>query len=193
VYLSFEKNTNVQHSEKKIEHEFIDIEPFSQNNNIAFDPYTFYTKNNKLDDLDINEKFTKDNFDFDYESNFKYKEHFENKNKNKNKNLKTQSVPKLSQLKKTSTYLESEPVNKLGRSPNWTTYNKNNQDEYLIPNDLESNSIFSMPFPENTSIELADFTAENVADLYNADNMEDLYNNINADMYRGYKTLKYML
>ena len=50
-----------------------------------------------------------------------------------------------------------------------------------------------MPFPENTSIELASFTAENVTDLYDADNMENLYDTINADIYRGYKTLKFML
>ena len=58
---------------------------------------------------------------------------------------------------------------------------------------LESNAIYSVPFPENTSIELAQFTAENVTDLFKSNNMEDLYNNINGDVYRGYKTLKYML
>jgi len=196
VYLFLDKNMDKKEIKKEREHEFIDIESFNQKKNIAFDPYTFYTKNNKLDDSNNKIKYTKENFDFDYESDFKYNDELKSKNRilnYKDKNLQAQSVPKLSQLKKTAIYLETEPTNNKEQSPNWTTYNESNQDEFLVPNDLESNSIFSMPFPENTSIELANFTAENVADLFDADNMGDLYNNINGDVYRGYKTLKYML
>lgn len=196
VYLFLDKNMDKKEIKKELEHEFIDFEAFNQKNNIAFDPYTFYTKNNKLDDSNNKIKYTKENFDFDYESDFKYNDELKSKNRilnYKDKNLQAQSVPKLSQLKKTAIYLETEPTNNKEQSPNWTTYNESNQDEFLVPNDLESNSIFSMPFPENTSIELANFTAENVADLFDADNMGDLYNNINGDVYRGYKTLKYML
>ena len=176
VYLSLD-NENPTQEEKRLESKLMNVERFNQKNNIAFDPYTFYTKNNKLDQPTNPTKYTKENFDFDYESDFKYKEHF------LDTNLQTQSVPKLSQLKKTATYLKTEPVGKFNESSN----------DFLVPNDLDSNSIFSMPFPENTSIELANFTAENVTDLFDADNMGDLYNNINGDMYRGYKTLKYML
>ena len=50
-----------------------------------------------------------------------------------------------------------------------------------------------MPFPENTSGELPLFTAENVTNKYDANNMQDLYDTINNDVYKGYKTLKYML
>ena len=63
----------------------------------------------------------------------------------------------------------------------------------LVSDNIEPNFIFSMPFPENTSNELPVFTAEDVVNKYDASNMGDLYNTINADMYRGYKTLKYML
>ena len=188
VYLSLDKNMSKKEIKikKEINHKLVDSETFNQKNNIAFDPYTFYTKNNKLDDSNNKIKYTKENFDYDYESDFKYNDELTSKNlifHHKDKNLQTQSVPKLSQLKKTSVYLKTEPTN----------YDEGNQDEFLVPNDLESNSIFSMPFPENTSTELANFTAENVTDLFDADNMGDLYNNINGDIYRGYKTLKYML
>jgi hypothetical protein len=187
VYLYLDNDTNISKSEKKV-----NLEKF--NNNIvtdkpSFDPYTFYTQNNKLDREDKQIKYTKENFDFDYETDFKYNELF------LDKNLESQSVSNLSKLKKTATYLKTEPIplEINDRSPNWTTYDNKYDDEFLIPNELESNSIYSMPFPENTSIELGNFTAENVANLYDADNMEDLYNTINADMFKGYKTLKYML
>ena len=68
-----------------------------------------------------------------------------------------------------------------------------NNNNFLIQNDLESNAIFSMPFPENTSGELPLFTAENVTNKYDANNMQDLYDTINNDVYKGYKTLNYML
>lgn len=192
-----DKYSTLNESKRSNKHDkLIDIELFnSEKNNIelssnsTFDPYTFYTKLNKPNIPNIpNNKYNKDNFDFDYETNFKYTEHFSDDN------IETQSVDKLSSLKKTSVYLQSEPINEIDESPNWITYdNNNNNNNFLVPNELESNSIYSMPFPENTSIELASFTAENVTDLYDADNMENLYNTINADMYRGYKTLKYML
>ena len=184
VYLYLDNDTSVSKSEKKV-----DLEKFNNNNIVSnkpsFDPYTFYTQNNKLNKENKQTKYTKENFDFDYETDFKYNELF------LDKNLESQSVDNLSKLKKTATYLKSQPTpleNNDG-SPNWTKHD----DEFLIPNELESNSIYSMPFPENTSIELANFTAENVANLYDADNMENLYNTINADMFKGYKTMKYML
>jgi len=157
------------------EDEHMDIELFENNLESpkpAFDPYTFYTSMKKSDDKI---KYTKDNFDFDYETDFKYKNDFiENFSDN---NLDAQGTNYLSNLEKTSTYLNSSPVD----------------NNLLVTNELESNSIFSLPFPENTSLELNNFTAENVTNKYDADNMEDLYNTINADVYRGYKTLKYML
>jgi hypothetical protein len=157
VYLYLDKNT-IQ-DEKKQELQFIDVESFNHKNNIAFDPYTFYTKNNKLKESNNKMKYTKENFDFDYESDFKYQdsiknkgpkkqiehfEHFENEEHYEDRNLDAQSVPTLSQLKKTATYLKSEPVNKLEESPNWTTHHINNSDDFLVPNNLESNSIFSI-------------------------------------------------
>jgi len=158
VYLSLDNNNNIKQTNKN--KKINDLEQFNQKNNLelpkpTFDPYTFYTKNNKLDQKE------------DFENDF---------------NLQSQSVPKLSDLKRTSTYLKTEQISIPQISSN-----------FLVPSELESNSIFSMPFPENTSIELGNFTAENVTDLFDADNMGDLYNNINADMYKGYKTLKYML
>ena len=152
----------------------------SELNNKEFDLYRFYTKSQKVQNNNI---ITKDNFDFDYETDFKYNEHFSDDN------VQTQTTPNLTILKKTSTYKETAPNNILDESVNWI----DKKIDFLIPNNLDSNSVYSMPFPENTSIELASFTAENVTDLYDADNMENLYDTINADIYRGYKTLKFML
>jgi hypothetical protein len=143
-----------------------------------FDPYEFYTSLNKLD---VQEEFTKENFDYGIDLNEYYS----------NKNLLSQSVKNMRRLKRTATYFETEPVNERKESSNWISQDED--DNLLVPNNLEPNFIYSVPFPENTSIELANFTAENVTDLYDANNMEDLYNNINSDVYRGYKTLKYML
>lgn len=181
VYLLLNNTNNIlqikNDDKNNIENELMNIEPFNQENNLAlnknpeFDPYTFYTKSG----------LNKDNFDF------KYTEHFQDEN------IQAQGVQNLSKLRKTATYLESEPTNKLEESPNWISYNENKNNNFLVPNDLDSNSIFTIPFPENTSIELANFTAENVTDLYDADKMDDLYNSINADPYRGYRTLKFML
>jgi hypothetical protein len=79
------------------------------------------------------------------------------------------------------------------KSPNWVYKTLTGDPDFLVPTQLESNAIYSVPFPENTSIELAQFNAENVTDLFKSNNIEDLYNNINADVYKGYKTMKYML
>ena len=159
----------------KDESEEVEYENFTQEkNNIILDPYDYYKKFNKSDQFNKKIKLFDD--EFDKVEDFDKIEHFEDRN------LKAQSVDRLSLLKRTATYKKSEEVEDL---------TKNNT--YLVPNDLNSNSIFSIPFPENTSIELANFTAENVSDLYQDDNVTDLYNNINADMYKGYKTLKFML
>ena len=120
--------------------------------------------------------------DFDYETDFKYKnldiidnnscrniEHFSYNN---------QSLEPL-KLSDENIYLERLSTDMLNKG--------------LVLNEFEPNFVYSMPFPENTSVELATFTAENVTNLYNSNNMEDLYNNINADPYKGYKTLNYML
>jgi len=158
-----------------------EYEQFEQENNIVLDPYNYYKQynkseqfNNKIELFDDVEELNK--------IDINHIEHFEDRN------LKSQSVDRLSLLQRTATYLETEEVSDSDGSPNFA---KNNS--YLIPNDLNSNSIFSIPFPENTSIELSNFTAENVSDIYHNDNVADLYNNINQDMYKGYKTLKFML
>jgi hypothetical protein len=107
-----------------------------------------------------------------------------------NVNLESQGGGSREQEKNSTLQSRKLPMSNLRfqeESPNITNT------EFLVPNDLDSNAIYSVPFPENTSIELAQFTAENVTDLFNSNNMEDLYNNINADVYRGYKTMKYML
>jgi hypothetical protein len=153
VYLKINEKSNFS---KKIRIEIdSDLEYENFENNIVpnkFDINNFYKTNNI-----INNKITKDNFDYDYETDFKYKN------------------------------------NPIVEDVSEHFGNLNNNIQFLVPNNLESNAIYSVPFPENTSIELAQFTAENVTDLFKSNNMEDLYNNINGDVYRGYKTLKYML
>lgn len=175
----------------------IEVENFGNNieNNI-FDIYKFY---NKLTNPIVPTKITKENFDYDYESDFKYKnipiiaeDIKENFGSNpmypkNNVNLESQGGGTREQEKHSTLQSSMSNLRFQEESPNFT------HTEFLVPNDMDSNAIYSVPFPENTSIELAQFTAENVTDLFKSNNMEDLYNNINADVYRGYKTMKYML
>jgi len=167
--LSVEKEMK-EEEELELEEELEDTEHFQNNNNIEstsnnFDPYTFYTKTLTKT---LPPKITKDNFDDNYETildeDLKYfKEDFSGTISNAK--LFTDNIDD----KKTEHF---------------------NQE---VDTDDISNFVYSMPFPENTSIELAQFNAENVTDKFKGDNMEELYNTINADVYRGYKTLKYML
>jgi hypothetical protein len=173
----------------------IENEEFENNidTNRKFDIYNFY---NKMSNPQVPEKITKDNFDFDYETDFKYKNipivaeriqedfRYTQMYPKNNMNFESQGGGSRDQ-EKNSTLVSNLRFQE--ESPNFTNA------KFLVPNDLDSNAIYSVPFPENTSIELAQFNADNVTDLYNADNMEDLYNNINADVYRGYKSMKYML
>jgi hypothetical protein len=174
----------------------IEVEDFGNNiENSKFDVYKFY---NKLTNQNIPSKITKDNFDYDYETDFKYKnipiikEDFTDNQMYPKNNVNfesqgggTREQEKHSTIK--SGKLSMSNLRFQEESPNFRNI------KFLVPNDMDSNAIYSVPFPENTSIELSQFTAENVTDLYNSQNMEDLYNNINADVYRGYKTMKYML
>lgn len=191
-YIVYLKISN--YNEKFEQEQDSEKEEFENNidTNHKFDIYNFY---NNMANPNISEKITKDNFDFDYETDFKYKNtpivseriqedfRYSQMYPNNNVNFESQGGGTL-EVEKNSTLSN---IRFQEESPNFTNTN------FLVPNDLDSNAIFSVPFPENTSIELAQFNAENVTDLYNADNMEDLYNNINADVYRGYKTMKYML
>jgi len=147
-------------------------------------------------------KITKDNYDFDYETDFKYndipiiKEDFHSSGlvwKNNYLNMESQGSESRLNEKESTIKMMGSPNKYDESSPNWINTTMTGDPNFLVPNELESNGIYSMAFPENTSIELAQFNAENVTDLFKSNNMEDLYNNINADVYRGYKTLKYML
>jgi len=190
VYLKISVNNKKQEKLIELEPE-IEVENFGNNiENKKFDIYNFY---NKIKSSDVPMKITKDNFDYDYETDFKYKdvpifatekkEHFHQSIIYPNNNVNFESQGGGDRLNE----LSSNNIRFQEESPNFTT------SKFLVPNELDSNAIYSVPFPENTSIELAQFNAENVTDLYRATNMEDLYNTINADVYRGYKTLKYML
>lgn len=182
IFLQMDKKYSVKKNNT------VDFELFNPKENIiesnkVFDPYTFYTSLNKQSTKNI---ITKDNFDFDYETDFKYKDNIvENFS---DENLKAQGDNRLSIIEKTNLIKRNAPLNNLDESPNCVDNNN-----FLIENDLESNTIFSIPFPENTSGELPLFTAENVVNKYDAHNMQDLYNTINNDVYKGYKTLNYML
>ena len=181
IFLQMDKKYPVQKNNT------VDFELFNPKENIiesnkVFDPYTFYTNLNKQS---TKNNITKDNFDFDYETDFKYKDMVENFSDD---NLKAQGDYRLSILEKTNIIKRNAPLNNLDELPNCIDNNN-----FLIENDLESNAIFSMPFPENTSGELPLFTAENVTNKYDANNMQDLYDTINNDVYKGYKTLNYML
>ena len=61
-------------------------------------------------------------------------------------------------------------------------------DETLILPDYESKYVNQLDFPENISVMLPKFNADNVAQIYNKDNITDLYNTINTDIYKRYKT-----
>jgi hypothetical protein len=202
-YIVYLKISSQHIKKEKIEIETepeIEIENFGNNiENNNFDVYKFY---NKLTNPIVHTKITKDNYDYDYESDFKYKnipiiaedikENFGYNPMYPKNNLNFESQGGGSREQEKDSTLESPNLPRSNlrfqeESPNFT--NK----KFLVPNDMDSNAIYSVPFPENTSIELAQFTAENVTDLFNSNNMEDLYNNINADVYRGYKTMKYML
>jgi hypothetical protein len=67
------------------------------------------------------------------------------------------------------------------------------ENRFLVEPAEDPNFIYSMPFPENTSIQLANFNAENVTNKFEGSSMEELYNTINADVYKGYKNLNHML
>lgn len=202
VFLKINHNlyTNIDKDNLELETE-LDMEEFQNNiekNKSEFDIYNFY-KNNSSNKEDS--KITKYNYDYDYEIDFKYKnipiikEDFHQGQVYLNNNLNLESQGSGSRLneKKSKINMIGAPNTFEEASPNWVHTTMTGDPNYLVPNELESNVIYSIPFPENTSIELAQFTAENVTDLYKSNNMEDLYNNINADVYRGYKTLKYML
>jgi hypothetical protein len=193
VYLkiSYQDKNNKFEDEQELK---IDNEEFENNidTNRKFDIYNFYSN---MSNSNTPKKITKDNFDFDYETDFKYKNipivserikedfRYSHMYPHNNVNLESQGGG-VHDEEKNSTLSN---IRFQEESPNFTNTN------FLVPNEIDSNVIYSIPFPENTSIELAQFNAENVTDLYNANNMEDLYNNINADVYRGYKTMKYML
>ena len=199
VYLKIIENSS-SHKKNEVEIE-PEIEQENFGNNIVdnkFDIHNFYKNTFKNHET---HKITKDNFDFDYETDFKYKnepiiapeknvydlssEHFHGgvMYPNNNLNLKAQGGGKR----------DNEKTSSLEGSPNWVYNTMTGDPNFLVPNELEPNFIHSVPFPENTSIELAQFNAENVTDLFRSNNIEDLYNNINADVYRGYKSMKYML
>jgi hypothetical protein len=196
VYLKI-SSQNIQY--KKLEEELkpdIEVENFGNNiENNKFDIYNFY---DKLKNPNIPVKITKDNYDYDYETDFKYKNvpiikedfRYSKMYPNNDVNFESQGGGTINQGKNSnleSTKLPTSNIRFQAESPNIINT------DFLIPNNLDSNSIYLVPFPENTSIELAQFTAENVTDLFKSNNMEDLYDNINADVYRGYKTMKYML
>jgi hypothetical protein len=199
-YIVYIKISSQNIKQEKIEVEIepeMEMENFGNNlENIKFDIYNYY---NNLTSSTVPTKITKDNFDYDYETDFKYKnvpiiaqdntEHYHPGvyYPKKDLNFDTQGGGNMFDEKR---YSKVSNIRFQEESPNFTTTGKIN---FLVPNKLESNATYSVPFPENTSIELAQFNAENVTDLYNADNMENLYNNINADVYRGYRTMKYML
>jgi hypothetical protein len=66
-------------------------------------------------------------------------------------------------------------------------------DQLLVESPLiESNYINQLDFSENTSGELPIFTAETVSQMYDVDNITSLYNTINADIYKGYKTIQFI-
>jgi len=186
IFLQMDKKYSVKKikgDNQPVEFELFDPKENIIESNKVFDPYTFYTSLNKQSTKNI---ITKDNFDFDYETDFKYKDNIvENFSDD---NLKAQGDYRLSIIEKTNIIKRKAPLNDLNESPNCIDNNN-----FLIQNDLESNAIFSMPFPENTSGEIPLFTAENVANKYDANNMQDLYDTINNDVYKGYKTLNYML
>jgi hypothetical protein len=198
VYLKINQNISnhetikYENHQEPLEHdESNDLEEFKNIDKEIFDPYTFYKKSDKQP---LITKITKDNFDIDYEPGFNYNiefdkydnSHYNREHYGSDENLVSQGRPiKLSEENKTNLFKEGSLLLDHERS--------SKSSDLLVPNDLEPNFIYSMPFPENTSIELAQFTAENVTDLYDANSMEELYNNLNADAYQGYKSLKYML
>jgi hypothetical protein len=66
-------------------------------------------------------------------------------------------------------------------------------DQLLVKSPLiESNYINQLDFPENTSDELPIFNADTVSQIYKVDNITSLYNTINADIYKGYKTIEFI-
>jgi hypothetical protein len=54
-------------------------------------------------------------------------------------------------------------------------------------------SLKAVEFRAGAAIKDSVRAALRATDLFKSNNMEDLYDNINADVYRGYKTMKYML
>jgi hypothetical protein len=201
VYLKISSNNNNNNNNKikklEIEPELepeLELENFGNNiEKSKFDIHNFYSNLSKSEKPS---KISKDNYDYDYETDFKYKdtpivaddniEHFLPGvyYPKRNLNLDSQGGGNI---------LDAKPFTNIRfqeESPNFTSSGDTN---FLVPNDLDSNATYSVPFPENTSIELAQFNADNVVNLYNANTMEDLYNNINSDVYRGYRTMKYML
>jgi hypothetical protein len=186
VYLKINQNNKKDYHKEENKEDKVEELKLEEYKNISkplFDPYTYYKSSDKYM---IDTTITKDNYDFDYETDFKYKnldiidnnscrniEHFSYNNQS----LDPQGIPL--KLSDENIYLERLSTDMLNKG--------------LVLNEFEPNFVYSMPFPENTSVELATFTAENVTNLYNSNNMEDLYNNINADPYKGYKTLNYML
>ena len=168
--LSIQKE--MKEEEEKEELELEDTEHFNNNNNNNiestsknFDPYTFYTKTLTKT---LPPKITKENFDDNYETIL-------------DEDLKYFKEDFSGSISNTKLFTDSIDAKKTERF---------NQE---VDTDNIPNFVYSVPFPENTSIELANFNAENVTDKFKGDNMEELYNTINADVYRGYKTLKYML
>jgi len=206
VYLKITEKTNKQNkpSKKNVEDDS-EIEGFQ--NNIVTDSVDIYNIYKNRTKTVTSYKITKDNFDFDYETDFKYKDipiigddnleffHQDIIYPNNNMNFQSQGGGNRMNEKTSSIKLPGASVADIlnEESPNWVYKTLTGDPDFLVPTQLESNAIYSVPFPENTSIELAQFNAENVTDLFNSNNMEDLYNNINADVYRGYKTMRYML
>jgi len=202
-YIVFLKINHSLHNKENNNHEIeidideMDIEPEQFKNNSDNNIYNFYKNLSKNDPIEI----TKDNYDYDYETDFKYKNtpiiqedfHQSKVYLHNNLNLKSQGAGSRKNEKTSTINTFGAPNTFEEASPNWIHTTMTGDPNFLVPNDLDANFIYSVPFPENTSIELAQFTAENVTDLFKSNNMEDLYNNINADVYRGYKTLKYML
>ena len=166
VYLKL--NLSIQKEmkeETELELELEDTEHFQNNNNIESTSKNFdpYTFYTKTLTTTLPTKITKDNFDNNYESIL-------------DEDLK---------------YFKEDFSGSISNAKLFT--DKIELFNQEIDSDNIPNFVHSMPFPENTSIELAQFNAENVTDKFKGDNMEELYNTINADVYRGYKTLKYML
>jgi len=200
VYLKITEKTN-KPSKKNVEDDS-EIENEGFQNNIVTDSVDIYKLYKDKTKTVTSSKITKDNFDFDYETDFKFKdmpiikEDFHSSGlvwKNNYLNMESQGSDSRLSEKESTIKMVGSPNGYDERSPNWINTTMTGDPNFLVPNDLESNGIYSMAFPENTSIELAQFNAENVTDLFKSNNMEDLYNNINADVYRGYKTMKYML